>query len=169
MEDETRQAETESARQDPETPAQAVQPVPVSKGGSERLDSLRRALGLTVIVLGLLALVATALEMRGVQRAKVASLQGLRAVAAATSVGVGPREGERLQGMSEWLVREGGYKSVAFFDTEGRVLASTDATEAPVEVPRGNEPTSRDGALWAPLRQGTGTSPWGWVRVTLPD
>ncbi|MCC6403119.1 MAG: hypothetical protein IT207_03840 [Fimbriimonadaceae bacterium] len=143
----------------PTTPA----PVP------SNLDSVRRSLGITVIVLGLLALVAGAMGLQASARAQAATIQGVKGVAAAASVSVSSGDTEKLRGMAEWLVREGGYSSVAFFDPQGRVFASTVATEPPATPPDPVAPARRPDGYWAPLRQGTGSTPWGWIRVTLPD
>ncbi|MGE0001150.1 MAG: hypothetical protein AB7F50_00475 [Fimbriimonadaceae bacterium] len=148
----------------------AQRPTPVAAAQEAgKLDALRRALGLTVIVLALLALVVAAMGMRASTMARAANLQGAKGVAAAASVGISSGDAVRLQGMAEWLVREGGYSSVAFFDTQGRVFASNVATEPPATPPEKLEPTYQSDGYWAPLRQGTGSEPWGWVRLTLAD
>lgn len=157
---------TESASDEPV--AQSPEPVAATTEPG-KLDALRRALGLTVIVLALIALVVAAMGMRASTMARTANLQGAKGVAAAASVGISSGDTQRLRGMSEWLVREGGYSSVAFFDTEGRVLASNVATEPPATPPGKMEPAYQSDGYWAPLRQGTGSEPWGWIRLTLAD
>lgn len=114
-------------------------------------------------MLVLLALVTWALGVRGGAEAKRRSLEGLKATAAATAVALDSKT--EPAALADWIARESGYLQVAFVTPEGRVVASTDKTLTTSSPPAQASADAHQGALWAPMRKGTGSEPFLWLRV----
>jgi hypothetical protein len=114
-------------------------------------------------MLALLALVTWALGVRGASEARARSLEGLKATAAASSVALDARA--EPPALAEWIARESGYRIVSFVTPEGRVVASTDSTVTTSSPPATPAAQEHQGALWAPLRKGSGSAPFLWLRV----
>jgi hypothetical protein len=139
-------------------------PEAASGGRSGITEAMARKIGLTVVMLVLLALVAWALGVRGEREAARRTLQGVAAAAAASALAESGTP-EQLGALAGWLSREAGYRSVAFVNLDGRVVAGTDANLSTADPPTKAEPAEHSGAMWAPVRRGTGTQPTLWLRV----